>query len=276
MMETHPSTTASPSNAITPPSLLVVLAHPDDESLACGGLLAWCAAIGIRVSLLCLTHGEYGQTNDRKSPRQSGALRDVRVAELDKATRILGITNVIIGDHEDGMLPWIDAGSIESDIRQAINQLHPHVVITFGADGLYWHPDHIAVHERTTSVVASLGDKAPALFYVTIPSGSMRAVVDHAAKIWADRNLTTPSPRSILGVKDADAFGAKAAVPTLVIRTGKFSVQKLRALTCHYSQYRDCALTLVGTEDAPKQLGAEHYHRAGVGAKGPSFLEQFG
>ena len=275
-METPPPPTTSPNNANTPPSLLVVLAHPDDESLACGGLLAWCAAIGIRVSLLCLTHGEYGQTNDRKLQRQSVVLRDVRVAELDKATRILGIANVIIGDHEDGMLPWIDAALIESDIRQAINQLHPHVVITFGADGLYWHPDHIAVHERTTSVIASLGDKAPALFYVTIPSGSMRAVVDHAAKICTDRSLRTPAPRSILGVNDADAFGAKAAAPTLVVRTGKFSVQKLRALACHYSQYRDCALTLVSTEDAPKLLGTEHYHRAAVGAMGPSFLEQFG
>ena len=44
------------------PSMLAVFAHPDDESLACGGLLAWCATIGVRVSLLCLTHGEHGRT----------------------------------------------------------------------------------------------------------------------------------------------------------------------------------------------------------------------
>ena len=42
-----------------PHALLAVFAHPDDESLACGGLLAWCAAVGVRVSLLSVTHGEH-------------------------------------------------------------------------------------------------------------------------------------------------------------------------------------------------------------------------
>ena len=43
-------------------SLLAVFAHPDDESLACGGLLAWCAELGARVSVCCATRGELGQT----------------------------------------------------------------------------------------------------------------------------------------------------------------------------------------------------------------------
>ena len=276
MMDTLPPKATSPNVPATPHSLLVVLAHPDDESLACGGLLAWSAAIGVRVSLLCLTHGEHGQTNNLKPPRRAHSLREVRVAELGQAAQILGISEVIIGNHEDGMLPWLEAEPIESDIRQAVDRLQPDAVITFGSDGLYWHPDHIAVHERTTAVIASLGDEAPALFYVTIPAGAMRAVVDHAALIAAKQNLTTPSPRSILGVSDADAFGAEAAVPTLVIRTGKFSVHKLRALACHDSQLRDCALPLIAAKDAPQLLGTEHYRRADVGAKGPSFVERFG
>ena len=64
MIDKAPRPTAQAKTGTSSPSLLVVLAHPDDESLACGGLIAWCAATGIKVSLLCLTHGENGQTNN--------------------------------------------------------------------------------------------------------------------------------------------------------------------------------------------------------------------
>ena len=257
------------------PSLLVVLAHPDDESLACGGLIAWCAATGIQVSLLCLTHGENGQTNNLDSGSPPPSLRSVRRAELERAAKVLGITEVIVGNHEDGMLPWIEPELVESDILGAIKRLRPETVITFGADGLYWHPDHIAVHERATAVVASLGDNGPALYYVTLPVGAMRAVVDHAAQIWAKQNLSIPHPESILGVTKIDAFGEGAAAPTLVFKTRKFSVSKLKALVCHHSQLRNSALLLVSEKDAPRLLSTEHYRRAEVGTKGPSFLERF-
>jgi LmbE family N-acetylglucosaminyl deacetylase len=72
------------------------------------------------------------------------------------------------------MLPWIDVGRLEADIQAVIRRTAPDVVITFGEDGLYWHPDHIAVHERTTAAVATLDDDVPALYYVTMPTGAMR------------------------------------------------------------------------------------------------------
>ena len=253
-------------------SLLAVFAHPDDESLACGGLLAWCAEIGVRVSLLSVTHGEHGQTDHTGTPVGTPP---VRAAELRDAADVLGIGEVTILDHEDGMLPWVDAGRLETDIRAVIRRTAPDVVITFGEDGLYWHPDHIAVHERTTAAVAALHDDAPALYYVTIPAGAMRAVVNHAADVAGGRDRNAAPPRSILGVADADAFGALAAAPTLVVETGKFAARRLRALTCHRSQFRDCALALVEEHDAPRLLGTEHYRRAGVGAQGDTFIDRF-
>ncbi len=259
-----------------PHALLAVFAHPDDESLACGGLLAWCAAVGVRVSLLSVTHGEHGQVNDTCTPEAPLATRDVRAAELRDAAGVLGIEEVTILDREDGMLPWVDAGELETDFRAVIRQTAPDVVITFGEDGLYWHPDHIAVHERTTAAVAALHDDAPALYYLTMPADAMRAVVNHAANVTAERNPDTSPPRSILGVADADAFGALAAAPTLVVETGEFAARKLRALTCHRSQFRDCALALVEENDAPRLLGTEHYRRADVGAQGDAFIERFG
>jgi LmbE family N-acetylglucosaminyl deacetylase len=257
-----------------PHALLAVFAHPDDESLACGGLLAWCVEVGVRVSLLCLTHGERRQVDDMGAPARTPP---VRTAELLEAAGVLGIGDeaVTILDHADGMLPWVEAGRLEADIHTVIRTTAPDVVITFGEDGLYWHPDHIAVHERTTAAVAALHDDAPALYYVTMPAGAMRAVVSYAAEVTATRDPNAAPPQAILGVVDADAFGALAAAPTLVVETGDFATRKLRALTCHRSQLRDCALALVDEKDAPRLLGTEHYRRADVGARGATFVDRF-
>lgn len=257
-----------------PPSLLAVFAHPDDESLASGGLLAWSAAVGVRVSLLCLTHGEHGHAGRGTPGAKTRPLRQVRADELQAAAQVLGIARVRLLDHEDGMLPWIDPDRLDADILDEILRTRPEVVITFDADGLYWHPDHIAVHERTTGVVAALGGGAPALFHVTMPPGAMRAVVDHAGRNHATLGAAGPSARSILGVADPDAFGAGAPPPTLVLHARDHAVQKLRALRCHRTQFDDCALRFVDEDDATRLLGTEHYRRSEVGARGETIVDR--
>ena len=158
-------------------SLLAVFAHPDDESIACGGLLAWCARLGADMALLCMTRGEHG--------RGGGGAGRTRSRELAAAARTLGIGALTLLDHEDGMLPWLSADTLRSAIAREIRARRPEVVVTFDADGLYWHPDHVAVHELTTAAVAALGADAPALYYVTTPPGTMRRVAEHAAEVAA-------------------------------------------------------------------------------------------
>src|SRR5687768_16404952 len=140
-------------------TILGVFAHPDDESLACGGLLAAAADAGASVELLCLTHGEAGPGSERTEREGLGV---VRAGELREAARVLGVRGVTILDHQDGMLPWIEAAALENDIASAMRRTRPDVVLTFDADGLYWHPDHVAVHERVTSAVAALRADGPA------------------------------------------------------------------------------------------------------------------
>lgn len=257
-----------------PPSLLAVFAHPDDESLASGGLLAWCAALGARVSLLCLTHGEHGHADTGPTAADARPLRQVRADELQAAARALGIRRVRVLDHEDGMLPWTSPDRLDADIRGEIRRTRPDVVVTFDADGLYWHPDHVAVHERTTAVVTALPGRVPALFYAAVPPGAMRAVVDHAARVGTARGLPRPFARSILGVANPDAFGAGAPPPTHVVHARGHAAQKLQALHCHRSQFRDCALQYVDPADAPRLLGTEHYRRAEVGAREPTIVDR--
>jgi LmbE family N-acetylglucosaminyl deacetylase len=248
-------------------SLLAVFAHPDDESLAAGGLLARCSASGARVSLLCLTKGEHGPGSGAEG------LGDVRANELQAAARVLGIHDLVLLSHQDGMLPWISEALLEADISDAIRRFQPDVVVTFDEDGLYWHPDHIAVHERTTSAVAHLGDTGPALLYATMPAGAMRAVVESAS---SQAECGDGPLRPVLGVADVDAFGSLAPGPTLVIEAGRFGATKLVALRCHRSQVEDSALDCLDEDDAARLLATEHYRRAGISSHAPCFVERLG
>ena len=258
--------------------LLGVFAHPDDESLACGGVLARCAALGAAVTLLCATRGEGGPgldqgdgddedgTGDGGHDGRRRRLAALRTQELDAAIRVLGVSDLVVLDHGDGMLPWIEADAIDADIRAAIERLRPDVVITFGPDGLYWHPDHIRIHERTTAVVAAAGAAAPALYYVTMPPGQMRAVAEHAGL----------GAAVVPGLDNPDAFGALAQPPTLVIEAGPYAARKLTALKCHHSQFDTSPIAQIAAADAARLLGTEHFRRAAVGRAGVTFLDQLG
>jgi LmbE family N-acetylglucosaminyl deacetylase len=249
-----------------------VFAHPDDESLSCGGTLARCAELGARVTLLCATRGEdaAGESGDRD------AVRRRRTEELAKAADVLGVGATIVLDYPDGELPWLApaaSAALQADIRDAIRKTDADVVITFGEDGLYWHPDHITLHEITTAAVAELAGRSPALYYVTMPPGAVRAIVENAERRAGGR----PGHRMVLGIDDPDAFGVLASAPTLVIDVRRSAARKLDALRCHGSQIRDGgALTYIQPVDAPALLGVEHFHRAAVGAAGPTFLDDLG
>jgi N-acetyl-1-D-myo-inositol-2-amino-2-deoxy-alpha-D-glucopyranoside deacetylase len=243
--------------------LLAVFAHPDDESLAAGGVLAWCAARGARVSLLCLSRGEAGPGGE------SGSLGATRTRELHAAASALGIGTVLVLDHADGMLPWLPSGLLESDVRAALRRERPDVVVTFDEDGLYWHPDHVATHQATRAAVASLGAAAPALFYVTMPPGQMQRLIDTAGP-----RLGDGVPRMVLGVADPGAFGASAPAPTMVVQTGRFARRKLAALRCHRTQVAGGPFDHLDPAEAETVLGVEHYRRAEVGSQAPVFVER--
>lgn len=247
--------------------VLGVFAHPDDESLAAGGLLALAADAGATVAVLCVTRGEAADAGADEAARQVFAAQ--RTRELHEAAAVLGVSHVEVLDHPDGMLPWVETGSLEADIHRAIARHSPDVVITFGPDGLYWHPDHIAIGERTTAVVAALPPPAPVLYFVSTPPGQMRAVADEAIRRGAP-------PWLIRGLDAPDAFGALAAPPSLVVDVRSAAPRKLAALVCHRSQTAGGAVEVLTPADAAVLLGTEHYRRAEVGGTGDvPFIERF-
>ncbi len=251
-------------------TILAVFAHPDDESLSCGGTLARLADAGARVVLLCASRGESGSVSDQSLVATS-ELGHVRSDELLAAARTLGIADVLIYDHPDGDLRWADVPELHNEIVAAIEHYRPDGVITFAEDGLYWHLDHIGVHERTYTAVRSLGADAPPLYYVTIPKGIMREVVEAAVAGGAMLNEI-----SFWGI-EPDAFGDAADPATFVVDVRKWVPRKLAALGCHRTQMGPHnPFARIDEAQARLLLGLEHFRRAPTESRWESIIEQLG
>jgi LmbE family N-acetylglucosaminyl deacetylase len=219
------------------------------------------------VSLLCVTRGEMGQRAPGSSD-ETIPLGTIRRGELHAAAERLGIDEVIVFDHPDGSLNGVDEAQFRNEMVVAIRHVRPDVVITFGPDGLYWHPDHVTVHERVTEAVRQLGKSAPALFYVVFPPGLMRRVVETA------RAKPDAPPDVSLWSLDPDAFGAYAPEATLVLDASAYTPRKIQALRCHRTQVGAAsAFTWLTPPEAAELLGHEHFVRASAGHPGPTFLE---
>jgi LmbE family N-acetylglucosaminyl deacetylase len=248
-------------------TVLAIFAHPDDESLACGGTLARLADSGVRVILMCATRGRKGSFC-APALVGGGDLGVVRESELRQAAEVLGVSRVDVLDHPDGDLYWANIPQFQSQIVNAITECSADTVITFGEDGLYWHPDHIGVYERTLDAVLTLGDGAPSLYYVTMPKGVMREIVDTAvASGWA-------APRTGPWAIVPDAFGLLAKPPSLLVDVGDWVPRKLAAVLCHRTQMgADNPLGRIDEHHARRLLGIEQFRRQQPGMGYP-LLEQ--
>lgn len=135
--------------------LLCILAHPDDESLGTGGILAKYAAEGVQTTLITATRGERGWLGDEKHNPGLAALGRLRQGELRAAARVLGLHEVIFLDYCDGDLDQVDASEAVTKIASLVRRIQPHVVVTFDPFGSYGHPDHIAISQFTTAALVT-------------------------------------------------------------------------------------------------------------------------
>lgn len=233
--------------------LLAVLAHPDDESFGMGGTLAYYAANGVDVHLICGTKGEVGEvTPDQLSGFASVA--DLRTSELRCAAEILGLKEVhFLGYRDSGMqgspdnhhpqaLAFQPIDDVAKMIAELIRTIKPQVIVTFDPIGGYRHPDHIAIHKATVRAFDLAGEKsfygngskpfhAEKLYFHTFPRGSLRLLVKILKIIGKD-------PTKFGKNKDIDleSFADEEFPIHAVIRVGKFLSQKEQAGRCHESQ----------------------------------------
>ena len=139
--------------------LATILAHPDDETFGVGGTLIRYADEGARIHSLCLTRGEQGWNGDPEHPVvPQEHLGEHRVAELAEAGKRMGLASTTCLAYPDGGLAGAPAEEVVREIVRWLRRVRPHVVITWGPDGGYGHPDHIAAGERALVALARAAD----------------------------------------------------------------------------------------------------------------------
>jgi N-acetyl-1-D-myo-inositol-2-amino-2-deoxy-alpha-D-glucopyranoside deacetylase len=189
--------------------LLLVHAHPDDESIYTGATMARYAAQGARVTLVTCTLGELGEiippSLAHLAAEKQDELGEYRIGELAAACAALGVT-----DHRflGGPGRWRDSGMMgtpgnqdprsfwRADADQAaralldvIGEVRPQVLVTYDADGAYGHPDHIQAHRVAWRACELAGPDAPAKFYATAAPGSRDSTTVIDAEAYLDRKL---------------------------------------------------------------------------------------
>jgi LmbE family N-acetylglucosaminyl deacetylase len=163
---------------------MTVHAHPDDESISTGGVLARYSAEGVTTVLVTCTDGSCGDAPGGVKPGEPGHVPDdvveLRRGELEQSCKALGITHFeSLGYRDSGMMGWLqnDApGSFwTTPVEQAASRLaamieryRPHVVVTYNENGFYGHPDHIQAHRITMAAIEQTGIPAK-LYFTAVP-----------------------------------------------------------------------------------------------------------
>src|SRR5262245_40174367 len=245
------------NRAPAPRILLVVYAHPDDESFGNAGTLARYAAEGVAVHYACATRGECGGV----APELLDGYADIaalRSAELACAAQTLGLAAVhFLGYRDSGMagspdnqhpnaLVQAESDRVAEQIVALIRALRPQVVLTFNPYGGYGHPDHIAIHNATRAALDAAGDascypdqlgaglaiwKPSRLYYSTVGVRLLRAGV-------AMMRLLGRDPRRAGQNSDVDVqrMVEETTPVTTVVNGGAYLTLKERAWRCHRSQ----------------------------------------
>lgn len=234
--------------------LLVILAHPDDESFGMGSTLAKYTAEGVTVDYACATRGEAGEVSLEQLHGHAD-LGSLRTAELTYAAHELGLTAVhFLGYHDSGMqgaaenqhprsMLQVPFDEMVQQLVALIRVLRPQVIVTFNSYGGYGHPDHIQIHRATVRAFGAAGDPAQ------YPGAGLAAwepqkLYFHAFNVgllrwfmWGMR-LRGKDPRRVGVNQDIDLLRAfeEAGRVTTDLDTRAYVLTKERASAAHQSQ----------------------------------------
>jgi mycothiol conjugate amidase Mca len=267
--------------SVEPLTLLAVHAHPDDEAIGTGGILAHYSGSGARVALVCATKGEVGEIVDPTIDEEAARPRlgQIREDELRCACGVLGVQELLfLGYRDSGMAGTPDnenpASFFRADFDEAtgrlvevIRDLRPQVVVTYDEKGGYHHPDHIMAHRITAAAFDAAGDpnrypesgptwQPSKLYYTAIPLSQMLQMEQYFRSV----GITSPFERADL---NPEAFGTPDEIITTRIDVREYLPRKMEALTCHRTQIAaDSFFFKIPEEFAREGFGYEHFVRA--------------
>jgi LmbE family N-acetylglucosaminyl deacetylase len=245
-------------------TLLLVHAHPDDECIATGGVMLRARHDGIRVVLITATRGEEGDIHNMDPATVRPRLGEVRTAELMRSCEILGVDRQeFLGYRDSGM-----AGSPSNDdprafhaaplheaaerVATVVREERPDVVVTYTADGTYWHPDHVKAHRATLAALDLIRAEgwSPAKCYMhAVPRSAVEQIERRAREVGAELPIEVGQ---IVGIPDEEI--------TTVVDVSAFLDQKRAAFLAHLSQYEpDSPFSTIAAQIFEATLGTERF-----------------
>ncbi|MGW1031848.1 N-acetyl-1-D-myo-inositol-2-amino-2-deoxy-alpha-D-glucopyranoside deacetylase [Streptomyces antibioticus] len=230
--------------------LLLVHAHPDDESINNGATMARYAAEGAHVTLVTCTLGERGEVIPPELRHLTGAaLGEHRLRELTAAMAELGVEDVrLLGgagrygdsgmmglaDNDDPDCFWqADVDTAAATLAEVILEIRPQVVVAYDDHGGYGHPDHIQAHRvalRAVEHAARAGWTVPKVYYNRVP----RSVAEAAFARLREELPALPFPKSA-AVSDVPGVVDDASITTEIDGTA-YAAAKAAAMRAHATQ----------------------------------------
>ena len=269
-----------------PRRLLLIHAHPDDESIGTGATMAYYAAQGVQVTLVTCTLGEEGEVlvpeYAQLAADQADQLGGLRIGELDAALRALGVT-----DHrylggpgrfrDSGMMGtpanghprafWraaSDSSVFDAAVAAAVDvvrEVRPQVMVTYDDNGAYGHPDHIMAHRVATAAAERAADPAfgtgepwqVAKFYWTAVPRSQLWRSFEAVRGEAELPFEAATPDDL-------PFGVDDSVVTTAVDATGFGAQKMAAMRAHRTQITvDGMFFALSNKLGQEALSVEYY-----------------
>lgn len=258
-----------PTSFKTRPTLCLVHAHPDDESITTGGVILRAKQRDHRVVLITCTRGEEGEVHNLDPARARPRLGEIRQRELERACAVLGVDRLELLDYRDSGMAGAGANRHPASFHRAplheaaravsrvIGQEQPDVVVTYTADGTYGHPDHVKAHRATEAALAGLahqGWNPHRVCWFAMPSSRIAALADRLGT-----GLLPGTAR--MGVPE-DEIWAEVDVTDVLDR-------KLAAVAAHRTQNPGDPLAAQTGQVLQAMGGQEHFVLRGARPAGP-------
>jgi LmbE family N-acetylglucosaminyl deacetylase len=226
-------------------TLLLIFAHPDDETFLTGGSVCRYAGEGVRVVLATATRGESGKPGNPPIcvPADLAAVRE---RELRRATEILGVAELHLLGYRDRELHLASPDDIRRQLVHLVRVERPQVVVTFDPNGGNLHPDHIAISRFAADAVSAAGD----------PRWHPESGPPHEVA----RVAWVPGRRPWQLVREPDIAGCAGV--DFVIDVSQWRDRKLAALRAHATQHQSVERNFLTQPDRERLLGIEIFRQA--------------
>ena len=251
--------------------LLCILAHPDDESLGTGGILAKYKAQGVETFVVTATRGQLGWPGPSELYPGPEALGAIREGELLAAAEKLDLDELTVLDYNDGHLAQADPLQATAILAGHLRRIRPQVVVTFDPFGAYGHPDHIAVCQWATAAIVAAADSGfaiPAAEQGQAPPGAPHRVSKLYYMVTTQAGMNSYQDafgdlRMVVDGQERRAHAWESWAITTRIDTADHWRRVWSAISCHQSQLPGYKTLMSLPEERRKGLwSSQSFYRA--------------